>query len=351
MKKTHKHHDGRYRLGLKLSLLTLIIISSADVLSFTATLVIGAVTDGTNDTLGVLGSVIASIVIGVLMSFVIGNTVLHPLWELVKATKRVAAGDYTAEIKMGFSEKHTIRELSQLIKNFNGMSTELRNTELFRKDFISNFSHEFKTPLASIRGFARQLYEGELSAEQQKEFAKIILDETEYLSDLSANIMLLTSLENKDIVSEKTTFNLDEQLRSCMLHLEPLWSEKDIEIDMEQMEEISIHWNEQILAHVWNNLFDNAVKFTPVGGTIRVTCRRQNDLVTVTVSDSGIGISPEALPHIFDKFYQEDSSHATKGCGLGLSLVKRIVEMCGGTVEVTSSPEAGTTFTITLKFA
>ena len=346
--KKDKKRGGRYRLGLWLSLLTLIIILGADVLTFTATLVIGMVTGGTNDTQEVFGSVISSIVIGTLLSFIVGNTVLKPLWELIVATKRLASGDYTAQVKIGWSEKHTVRELSELIEDFNDMSAELRNTEMFRKDFISNFSHEFKTPLVSIRGFARQLYDGNLTPEQQKEFSKIILDETEYLSALSANTLLLTSLENKDIVSEKTSFSLDEQLRRCMLHLEPQWSEKNIEIDMECLESISFFWNEQLLDHVWNNLFDNAVKFTPEGGLITVSCKKEGKSVRVIVSDSGEGIPETALPHIFDKFYQADASHATKGNGLGLPLVKRIVELCRGTIEVESELGKGTKFTVSL---
>lgn len=337
------------RLGMKLTILTLLIILGADILTFTAAIVIGFVTGGTNDTTQVIASVAASIVIGTLLSFIIGNTVLKPLSELVKATKRVMGGDYTVRLEIGWIEKHTIRELKELIQDFNEMTEELRNTELFRKDFISSFSHEFKTPLVSIRGFARQLYEGDLTPEQQREFSKIILDETEYLSVLSQNTLLLTGLENRDIVTEKTLFSLDEQLRDCMIRLEPQWSEKDIEIDMEGLEDVAFFWNEQLLAHVWNNLFDNAVKFTPRGGSIRVCCAQKDGSVAVTVADSGCGIPESALPHIFEKFYQADSSHATKGNGLGLPLVKKITELCGGAVEVRSEPGKGTEFTVTLK--
>lgn len=342
-----KRKKTKHRLGLKLSLLVLIIILAADALTFTAAITIGMVTGGTNSTTEVISSVASSIIIGFLLSFIIGGIILKPLSELIEATKRVSEGDYTARVKMGWSERHTIKELSVLIRRFNEMAKELRNTELFRKDFISSFSHEFKTPLASIRGFARQLYEGRLTPEQQREFSKIILDETEYLSALSANTLLLTSLENRDIVSEKKLFALDEQLRDCMIRLEPQWSEKNIEIDMEQMEDISFYWNEQLLAHVWNNLFDNAVKFTGEGGCIHVSCTRENGGITVTVSDNGCGIAPDALPHIFDKFYQEDSSHATKGNGLGLPLAKRIVELCGGTISAESGGH-GTKFVVRL---
>ncbi len=337
------------RLGMKLTILTLLIILAADILTFTAAIVIGFVTGGTNDTTQVIASVIASIFIGTLLSFIIGNTVLKPLSELIKATKRVMGGDYTVKLEMGWIAKHTVRELRELIRDFNEMTEELRNTELFRKDFISSFSHEFKTPLVSIRGFARQLYEGDLTPEQQREFSKIILDETEYLSVLSQNTLLMTSLENKDIITEKTSFSLDEQLRGCMIRLEPQWSSKNIEIDMGELEEVRFYWNEQLLAHVWNNLFDNAVKFTPEGGTIRTSCKRQNGMIAVIIADSGCGIAEDALPHIFEKFYQADSSHATKGNGLGLPLVKRIVELCGGTVEVSSQLGKGTEFTVTLK--
>ena len=337
------------RLGMKLMILTLLIILAADILTFTAAIIIGFLTGGTNDTTQVIASVAASIIIGTLLTFVIGNTVLKPLSELVKATKRVMGGDYTVRLEVGWIEKHTVKELRDLIRDFNDMTEELRNTELFRKDFISSFSHEFKTPLVSIRGFARQLYEGGLTAEQQREFSKIILDETEYLSVLSQNTLLMTNLENKDIVTEKTSFSLDEQLRGCMIRLEPQWSAKNIEIDMEDLGDVRFYWNEQLLTHVWTNLFDNAVKFTPEGGTIRASCKRQNGKVTVVIADSGCGIPEEALPHIFEKFYQADSSHATKGNGLGLPLVKRIVELCGGTVGVSSKAGVGTTFTVELR--
>lgn len=337
------------RMGMKLTILSLTVILAADILTFTTTIIIDMVAGGLSDTTDIISAVIASIVIGTLLSFAVGNIVLKPLSELIKATKRVAGGDYTVRLEMGWNEKHTVRELKDLIQDFNEMTEELRNTELFRKDFISSFSHEFKTPLVSIRGFARQLYEGDLTPEQQREFSKIILDETEYLSVLSQNTLLITNLENRDIVTEKTRFSLDEQLRDCMIRLEPQWSEKNIEIDMDGLEDVSFFWNEQLLAHVWSNLFDNAVKFTPEGGLIGVSCVRQKGGVVVTVTDSGCGIPESVLPHIFEKFYQADSSHATKGNGLGLPLVKRIVELCGGEIEVRSEAGKGTAFTVRLK--
>lgn len=335
------------RIGMKLTILFAIIILVSEILTFTATIVIGFLTGGTSNTVQVVVSVAASFLVGSTLAFVISNTVLKPLSELVKATRKVTNGDFNIHLEMKYS-RLSLKELRELIHDFNEMTEELRNTELFRKDFISNFSHEFKTPLVSIRGFARQLYEGGLTPEQQKEFSKIILDETEYLSVLSQNTLLMTNLENKDIITEKTDFSLDEQLRNCMIRLEPQWLAKNIDIDME-LDEIRYYWNASMLAHVWNNLFDNAVKFTPEGGSIRVTLGRKDGLIVATVTDSGCGISEEAIPHIFEKFYQADTSHATKGNGLGLSLVKKIVELCEGDIYVSSEVGKGTTFTIELR--
>lgn len=337
------------RLGVKLMILTLIIIVASEILSFTATIIIGYLSGGTMSTNATIGPIIASVIVGGLLAFVIGNAVLKPLSNLTKATKRVTNGDYTVKLEMDFLTRHTIKELRNLIKDFNQMTEELRSTELFRKDFIGNFSHEFKTPLVSIRGFARQLCEDDLSEERRKEFAKIILEETEYLTELSANTQLLTNLENRDIITDKTRFSLDEQLRSCMLRLEPVWSAKNIEIDMSRLCPIDYYWNEQLLAHIWNNLFDNAVKFTENGGKITVCCEEKGGFVLVTVKDNGCGIPEDALPHIFEKFYQADISHAARGNGLGLPLAQKIAELCGGGISAKSKLGKGTEFTVKLK--
>lgn len=350
MKKNKRQNPFRLvnRLGMKLMLLTFLIILAAELLAFTATIVIDMLTGGKSETTEIIGLVVASIIIGALLAFVAANAFLKPLSELVKATKRVTNGDYTIRLQSDMWTRYTVKELKELIADFNEMTEELQNTELFRNDFISSFSHEFKTPLVSIRGFARELYEGDLTEEQQREFSKIILDETEYLSVLSQNTLLMTSLQNREIITDKTSFSLDEQLRSCMLSLEPQWSEKNIEIDMESLDEVDFFWNEHLLSQVWYNLFGNAVKFTEAGGTIRVECRKNDDEIVVTVADNGCGIPETALPHIFDKFYQADSSHATKGNGLGLSLVKRIVELCGGSISVSSKVGEGTEFVVKL---
>lgn len=347
-KTTDRYFGVVNRLGVKLTILSMLIIFAADILTFTAKITIDYIMGGTSDTTDIIGAVAASALVGSLIAFSVGNCVLKPLSLLIKATKRVANGDFSVKLDIGWIERYTIKELRELIRDFNEMTEELRNTELFRKDFIASFSHEFKTPLASIRGFARQLNEGNLTPEQQKEFSRIILDETEYLSIISQNTLLMTNLENRDIVPDKAKFSLDEQLRGCMIRLEPKWSAKDIEIDMEGLFPVDLFWNEQLLAHVWSNLFDNAVKYTPKGGTVKVSCKKSDRRIIVTVSDSGCGIPEEALPRIFEKFYRADASRATKGNGLGLSIVKRIIDLAEGEISVSSEQGKGTTFTVTL---
>ena len=348
IKLKRRRYPAMTRLGLKLSLLILMITVAADVLSFTARIAIDMVlSNGSSDTENVIAAVVSSIIIGTLLSFIAGSLFLKPLAELIRATKRVSDGDYSVQVDMGWAEKHTVRELSDLIRVFNEMTRELNSTAMFNNDFIASFSHEFKTPLVSIRGFAQQLYEGNLTPEQQKEFSRIILEETDYLTGMSANTLLLTKLETSEVITEKKNFSLDEQLRNCMLRLEPQWSEKNIDLSME-LDDVTFYWNEPMLSHVWNNLFDNAVKFTPKNGRIFVSCHRNAGVITIRIRDNGVGISKQALPHIFEKFYQSDSSHSTKGNGLGLPLAKKIVELCGGRIGVQSDLGKGTEFTVIL---
>ena len=281
------------------------------------------------------------------LSVVINRNVFIPLRKLTKLTEQVAEGNYDVNVEgitNFFTEKS---DLGNLVNAFDDMTHELSSTEIFRNDFIHNFSHEFKTPIISIRGFARQLYKGNLTPEQQTEFAKIIMDESEHLANMSSNVLLLSKLESQEIVSDKETFSLDEQLRTCMLLMEEQWSEKNLTIDMD-LDEIDYFQNKDLLYHVWMNLFSNAVKFTKENGTVSVKCHTANDAIFVAVSDNGAGMDEETVKHIFEKFYQGDTSHATSGNGLGLSLVKRIVEMMDGRISVESTLGKGSTFTVSL---
>ncbi|MBR3954901.1 MAG: HAMP domain-containing histidine kinase [Clostridia bacterium] len=290
---------------------------------------------------------LASTAIGSIAAIFMSRFILQPVDNLCKAMEKVKKGDYSATVEPTDRRIASNLTIAQLEDSFNAMTAELRNTELMRKDFISNFSHEFKTPIASVKGMAKQLYAGEVSEEQQSEFLKIIYEESARLADLSDEILLLTRLEKQQIIPEQHEYSLDEQLRRCLLLYEETWSRKELDIDMD-LEEITYHSNEDLLAHVWNNLFGNAVKFTPQNGSLRVVAKKTDKDIVVQIADSGIGMSKETQEHIFDKFYQGDASHTTPGNGLGLALVKKILTLAGGFIEVESEVGTGSTFTVHL---
>lgn len=285
-----------------------------------------------------------------IFSVVLNKNILKPLNELTRATKEIASGNFNIKVDNVLNSFNQSSELGTLVDGFNNMAGELKSTEMFRNDFIHNFSHEFKTPIISIRGFARQLYQGNLTPEQEREFAKIIMDESEQLANMSSNVLLLTKLENQEIVTDKTHFYLDEQLRNCLILFEEQWSEKNLNLDLD-LERISVYQNAEILAHVWKNLFSNAIKFSKPSGHLYVSCKKTIDHIHITIEDTGYGMTDETMSQIFDKFYQGDTSHATPGNGLGLPLTKRIVEMNGGKIFVKSTLGKGTTFTVHLPLA
>lgn len=280
--------------------------------------------------------------------FVIFNrNVTLPLRKLTALTKEIENGNFNINTK-GITNVFSKRtDIGALVDAFGDMTQELSSTEIFRSDFIHNFSHEFKTPIISIRGFAKQLCENDLTPEQKEEFARIILEESEHLANMSSNVLLLSKLESQEIISDKNLFSLDEQLRNCMLIFEEQWSEKNISIDMD-LEEIDYYQNQDLLFHVWTNLIGNAVKFTNPNGNIFVSCKKTEDNISVCIKDDGIGINPDAVNHIFEKFYQADQSHSTSGNGLGLPLVKRIISMMDGQVSVESAPGESTSFYVVL---
>ena len=240
-----------------------------------------------------------------------------------------------------------VPELQLLIRNFNEMAQELRGIELFRNDFINNFSHEFKTPIISIRGFAHELRQEGLTDEMRAEYARIIEEESDRLARLSSNVLTLSKLENQQIVTGQTDFYLDEQIRQCILTLESDWTSKELEI-IPELEPLLYHGNEEMLALIWRNLLGNAIKFTPQGGCIRITMQTSPHDVTVAVADNGIGMSREVMARIFEKFYQGDLSHAHAGYGIGLSLVGRVIHLVGGKIFVDSEESKGSTFTVIL---
>ena len=272
-----------------------------------------------------------------------GRSKLKPMNDLVHAMHDVSNGDFSVRVEA----EDVPGDMGELANSFNDMAAELGSLELFRKDFINNFSHEFKTPIVSIKGFARQLEREDLTEEQRREYLGIIVSESDRLANMASNVLLLSKLENQTIVTDKASFALDEQLRRAILLLEKQWSEKEIELDVD-LEDIGYYGNEEMLNHVWVNLLGNAIKFSPQGAPLTVRLRREGGWAVARVRDAGIGMDEATRARVFEKFYQGDGAHAVSGNGLGLSLVKRIVDLCGGTVEVDSAPGRGSSFTVRL---
>ncbi len=278
---------------------------------------------------------------GVVVAFT--EYLLHALNHLRRAMDRVSAGDFSVRL----TKECAIWVIRELYQNFNTMAAELAATEILQTDFVSNVSHEFKTPITAIEGYATLLHGDENLTAEQGEYAEKILFNTRRLSGLVGNILLLSKLDNQSIPSRRERYRLDEQLRQAIVSLEPKWTEKDIEFDAE-LEAAYFSGNEQLMFHVWLNLLDNAVKFSPAGGCICVRLGQEGGRVSVCVSDEGVGIPEEERKRIFDKFYQSDSSHKDEGNGLGLALVGRIVAIHRGAITVENNAGRGCTFTVTL---
>ena len=289
---------------------------------------------------------LSSILIGFGLAALAPKFVFKRLTKISEGMTEIARGNF--KIRVPERDKaDALSEFGELERTFNQMASDLDGIEIFRNDFINNFSHEFKTPIVSLRGFARQLQMGELTEEQRQEYIDIIVTESERLANMSTNVLLLSKLENQQIVSEKTEFYLDEQIRNALLLLEKSWSDKELELDIE-LDPIKYTFNEEMLSHVWVNLFSNAIKFTEKGGSIRCKLTEQEDTIIFTVSDSGIGMTEETQKRIFEKFYQGDTSHSGSGNGIGLNIVYRIVTLASGSISVESEFGKGATFTVTL---
>ncbi len=284
-----------------------------------------------------------STILGTLLTLGFSRIWLSTAKDLANAADEVSRGNFQVRV----NEKNHRGEFLDMIRSFNHMTEELSHTEIFRNDFINYFSHEFKTPIVSMRGFARRLEDPTLSEEQRREYIAIIIAECDRLTRLSSNILLLSQFENQQIVSSTSTFSVDEQIRRCLVVLEKEWSSKEIDLELE-MDEIQYTTNEEMLSLVWTNLISNAIKFSRPHGKITITCDDDGEYLHIVISDEGVGMSSEVQNHIFEKFYQGDASHKAKGNGLGLALVKRIVDLCHGTIRVSSRVGEGSSFTVSL---
>ena len=269
----------------------------------------------------------------------------RPVKQIMSALDQVMQGDFTVRIPpvKEFAEETGFNEI---IRAINKMTAELQGTETLRTDFIANVSHELKTPLAVMGNYATMLQQPGITEEDRIAYAKAISHSSRRLAALITNILKLNKLENQQIFPESVEFDLAEQLCRCTLNFEEIWEKKDIQLDVELPETFPIRSDPELLSLVWNNLLSNAMKFTPEGGTVRISLSREGDLAVVSVSDTGCGMTAQQGRHIFEKFYQTDPSHATRGNGLGLALVKRVVDITGSAITVQSTPGKGSTFTV-----
>ena len=275
-------------------------------------------------------------------------TVDRPVKQIMDALNQVMQGDFTVRIppvkefagETGFNE---------IITAINKMTAELQGTETLRTDFIANVSHELKTPLAVIGNYAAMLRKPGVSEEERMEYAAAISHSSRRLAALITNILKLNKLENQQIFPQPQEFDLGEQLCESLLAFEDAWENKNLEIETDIAEDVRIKSDPELLSLVWNNLISNAVKFTPEGGTVGVILKADEKHVVVTVKDTGCGIDPDTGKHIFEKFYQGDTSHATQGNGLGLALVKRVMDILQGEISVQSTPNQGSTFTVKIR--
>ena len=282
-----------------------------------------------------------SIVFGIALSFAYSAIIIRVSRPYLEALQKVAEGDFSVRI-----EDSPVFANLNLAKNFNYMVSQLESVETLRENFVSDFSHEFKTPIVSIAGFAKLLKDPTLNAEQRNEYLDVIIDESNRLVELSESVLLLNRLESQEITKEQ--YQLDEQMRQCVLMFEQQCEAKGIELNVDLQDHVSISSNYKLMSQVVVNLLSNAVKFTDSGGTITVTCKTKGLNVLISVADTGCGMDEETKSNIFNKFFQGDTSHTTPGNGLGLSIVKKIVELLDGQIFVTSKLGEGSTFTITM---
>lgn len=283
-----------------------------------------------------------STIIGFFLAVICSRFIIRPIKKIIKALNKITEGDYSVRI----SEKGFLRYTS-LAKNFNIMADELAGVETSQAEFINNFSHEFKTPISSMLGFAKLLKKDNISPEERAEFVDIIISESERLTDLSSNVLTLSKIEKQSILTDAQIFNLSEQLRRIVSLLDGKITQKNIDIIFEG-NDVYINANKNMLTQVWINIIDNAVKFSPEGSEIKISVYEENNLVIVGIKDNGIGISEDMADKIFDRFYQGDPSHTTKGYGLGLTIAKKIVELHQGQITLTSSAGKGSLFQVYL---
>ena len=287
-----------------------------------------------------------SLILGTLFAVLFFKRTVNLADDLKMALKRISKGDYSVRLENTSDNKDGI--LYDVIENFNKMVEELDSVTILRNDFISNFSHEFKTPIVSIKGYAELIKNGKnLTEEQKQEYLLVIIDESRRLSNLASSTLLMSKLDSQTSLTETSVFSVNEQLKQCVLVLDNEFKAKNLEVKI-KLGKMRVNASVDMLQQVWINLLTNAIKYTPENGIIRITSTELEKEYIVSISDNGMGMNEETLKHIFDKYYQGDNSHSTSGNGLGLSIAKRIVELSGGKIEASSTEGKGTTFSVRL---
>lgn len=333
--------------GFILFLLTLMVTSSASIIVYDCAI------KGTNGNLtivifAVLGIIIFGAILCTLADIVRRKYMIEkPVNEILKVTKKIASGDFTAKLEHIHSYDK-FNEFDLIYDNINTMSAELSKNEILKNDFISNLSHEIKTPLAVIQNYAKALQNNKISNEKKNEYLNGLTIQIKKLSSLISNILKLNKLENEQIMPENKLVNVSELVRNCALSFENLIEEKNLSLDCD-IDEICIMSSESLLEIALNNLISNAIKFTDNNGKIKIRLTETNQFAIIEVTDTGCGISNETGKYIFDKFYQGDTSHSSEGNGLGLSLVKKVIDILGGEITVESTLGKGSTFAVKLK--
>lgn len=273
-------------------------------------------------------------------------TVERPVKTILETTERIASGDFSVKSEPRHSlDKYD--EYDVILDNINKMAIELSKTEVLRTDFVANVSHEIKTPLSIIQNYAIALGDEHLSSDTRKQYSKILFDASKRLNNLITNMLKLNKLENQEIVKENKEIDISENLRENILEYEDILQEKDIQLECD-IDDMLIRCDETFLEIIWNNLISNAIKFTNIGGKIKISLKNEDNCAILKISDNGIGMSRETGAHIFDKFYQSDTSRSGEGNGLGLALVKKVIDILGGEISVESSVVIGSTFIVKL---
>ena len=294
------------------------------------------------DPFNAVGMVLPMAVFLAIINYTVLKYSSHFITELIDGIKRIVDGDFN--VLLDTNKKGLFTEVFQ---NFNKMARELHGIKTLREDFVNQFSHEFKTPIMSINGFAKLMLEEQLPREEERRYLDIIVSESQRLSDLSRNTLLMSQLESQNWITQKEKFSLDESIKECIILLESDWEDKKIHISGD-MESITFNGNREIMKQLWINLLSNAIKYTPKYGSIWITTINMKHSSVVTISDSGQGIDPVDIPNIFNKYYKGKRGEAVKGLGLGLSISKRIVELCNGSIEVRSRLNEGSQFIVKL---